>query len=286
MNFYDVGRGMQHFRAVTDGNYRRAAASLAADPRVLIITGFFIPGVPVPAAETDGPVGAVQLAATVARIGGTARILTDAPCAPVVAAAIEAGAPGIPLDVGDGGETYPGVSHVVAIERPGPSPDGVPRTMRGADMNGYTAPLHRVFERTGRTRIGVGDGGNELGMGALPADLVAAVVPLGARIRCTVGCDLPLVAGTSNWGAAALVAALAAVTGTDCADLLDPAWSQAVLAHMVARAGAVDGVAGAAQPTVDGVAWPEYAAVLDLVRGGGAPDATGPPPGTGEGRTA
>ena len=86
------------------------------------------------------------------------------------------------------------------------------------------------------------------------------------RIHCAVGCDALLVAGTSNWGAAALVAALAR-RRDGLRELLDPAWSTAVLGSMVA-AGAVDGVLRRAQATVDGVPWPDYVAVLAAMRNG------------------
>ena len=65
-----VGRGAEAFLAHTSGQLRRAAESLLAGrPDVAILTGFFVGS----AAETDGPVGAVQLAAALRRLGGAAR---------------------------------------------------------------------------------------------------------------------------------------------------------------------------------------------------------------------
>lgn len=100
----------------------------------------------------------------------------------------------------------------------------------------HTAPLEQCFAAGGWRKIAIGDGGNEIGMGALPSGVVARTVPMGELICCFIGCDDLLIGGTSNWGAAALVAGLA-LTAPDSADqllpLLDPAWSRQVLKAMV-----------------------------------------------------
>ena len=60
----DTGRGSERLAQFTKGSLRRAAQSIAAAPKatVVIITGFFIPEAVPPTAETDGPLGAAQLA--------------------------------------------------------------------------------------------------------------------------------------------------------------------------------------------------------------------------------
>ena len=75
----EVGRGSERLASHTVGALRRAAESIGAASRldVSILTGFYIPAAEPPAAETDGPLGAVQLAAAVGRLGGTARLVTD-----------------------------------------------------------------------------------------------------------------------------------------------------------------------------------------------------------------
>lgn len=192
----------------------------------------------------------------------------------MVAAAIAAGAPGVALDVAPlrGYDDWAAgmlprcarLSHVVACERVGPGVDGRPRNMRGEDIGGHTAPLDRLFTAGPAFRIGIGDGGNELGMGRLPAELVESVVDRGAEIRCVVGCEALLVGGTSNWAAAALVGALAVLRPEVAAlrELLHPEWSRQVLAAIVEEAGAVDGVRRRAEPSVDGLDWPAYAEPL------------------------
>ncbi|MFE9690764.1 glutamate cyclase domain-containing protein [Micromonospora sp. NPDC005806] len=275
----DVGRGSEALAVPAAGGLLTAARSLAGRPApdAAVLTGFFIPAAEPPAAETDGPIGAVQLAAALRALGGQVRLVTDAPCAPVVAAAIAAGAPGVPLEVAPlrGYDDwaagvlprYARLSHVIACERVGPGADGRPRNMRGDDIGGHTAPLERLFTAGPAFRVGIGDGGNELGMGRLPAELVERVVDRGAEIRCVVGCEALLVGGTSNWAAAALVGALALLRPevTTLRDLLRPEWSAEVLSAIVERAGAVDGVRRRAQRTVDGLDWPAYAEPLTRI---------------------
>ncbi|MEV4825645.1 glutamate cyclase domain-containing protein [Micromonospora sp. NPDC049274] len=280
----EVGRGSEALAAPAAGGLSAAARSLAAGaPDAAVFTGFFIPGAEPPAAETDGPLGAVQIAAALRLLGGRCRLVTDEPCAPVVEAAVAAAAPGLPVDVAPlrGYEEwaaallprYGRLTHLIACERAGPGVDGRPRNMRGEDIGAHTAPLDRLYRAGSAFRIGIGDGGNELGMGLLPADLIGRVVASGERIRCVVGADALLVGGTSNWAAAALVGALSLLRPEvpELRTLLKPAWSYDLLTAIV-RAGAVDGVRRRPTLSVDGLDWPAYAAPLseiaELVRAG------------------
>ena len=105
--------------------------------------------------------------------------------------------------------------------------------------------------------IGIGDGGNEIGMGRLDSIVIEDVVEHGERIACTVPADELIVSGTSNWGGHALVCAMYAMGCRRAAPLLDIAWHRAVLAD-VARAGGLDGVTMRNTPTVDGLSEERY----------------------------
>jgi hypothetical protein len=270
----DVGRGSELLARYTAGSLRRAATSLLDTPslKVGIITGFFVPAADPPAAETDGPVGAVQLAAAITAIGGSASILTDESCVPVLEAAIDAAGLAVQLDAAPLPPQYaewekthnPQLTHMIAIERVGPTRSGgPPRNMRGESVEAWTAPLHRAYTAGDWTRLAIGDGGNELGMGSLPHDAVAEIVANGELIHCGVTADALIVAGTSNWGAAGLVAALATLhADLDVSHLLDPAWTKDILEAIVHDAGAVDGVLRKPSPTVDGLSWESYVEVL------------------------
>ncbi|MEH1169934.1 glutamate cyclase domain-containing protein [Micromonospora sp. CPCC 205539] len=274
----EVGRGSEALAVPAAGGLLAGGRSLAgpAVPDAAVFTGFFIPGADPPAAETDGPLGAVQIAAALRLLGGQARLITDEPCAPVVEAAVAAAAPGLPVDVAPltGYDEwaaallprYAQLTHLIACERVGPSVDGRPRNMRGEDIGAHTAPLDQLYTAGDAYRIGIGDGGNELGMGRLPADLVGRVVASGERIRCVVGADALLVGGTSNWAAAALVGTLALLRPDvpELRTLLAPQWSADLLAAIV-RAGAVDGVRRRPTLSVDGLDWPSYAEPLTRI---------------------
>jgi hypothetical protein len=303
----DVGRGSAELAELTAGSLAAAAASLidATAPHVVILTGFFIPGADPPAAETDGPVGSAQLAVALLSLGATVRLLTDEPCAAAVGAAARSAGADVPVDVAplpssagraayDAWESallggYRGsapVTHMISVERVGPSPSGVPRNMRGDDLERWTAPLHRPFMAGPWVGIGIGDGGNEIGMGALPADAVARVVDRGELIRCTVDCEFLLVGGTSNWAAAGLTAALALLAPAPrrppLERLLAPEWSRHLLRELDESRLAVDGVTRRPGRTVDGLPAGDYEQILreilDVVQDAGAATAAEPGP--------
>ena len=262
----DVGRGMDAVFQATQGGLRDATAALAATtkPRVGLITGFFVPAGDPPAAETDGPAGAALLALGCLGAGISSRLATDTVCEPACRVALDAaGAAAVPVDaVAPGGDVdavidrwrADGINWVIAIERCGPGADGHPRNMRGLDISAYAAPLHRLFSAGPWRTIGIGDGGNELGMGNVPRPLIARHVPFGERIGCVVPADFLIAAGVSHWGAYAVLAALA-VRRPDWAGAmrtaLDPAVDRAIVEAMITHGPAVDGVSLRRTLTID-----------------------------------
>ena len=93
-------------------------------------------------------------------------------------------------------------THLVAVERPGRALDGGYYNARARSVAALNAPLDALFlrRRSGTVTIGVGDGGNEIGMGRVRARVVRDV-PNGAKIASVVRTDHLMVAGISNWGA-------------------------------------------------------------------------------------
>lgn len=258
----------------TRGELGEAARSLATARSVGLITGFFVPRGEVAAAETDGPVGTVLLAAALAECGMATRIAVDAPCAGVIAEAVRAAGGASRVDVvTDVAATtaawrHGGVDHVVSIERCGRSGDGKPRNMRGVDVSPWTAPLDDLFLAGPWRKIGVGDGGNEIGMGKLPPGLIARHVPNGAEIACVTACDHLVVAGVSNWGAYGLMAALALVRkdwSSTIAKFLTAERDLSVTLAVVA-AGGVDGVTARREPTVDGFGAEVHGPLVESLR--------------------
>jgi hypothetical protein len=109
--------------------------------------------------------------------------------------------------------------------------------------------------------IGVGDGGNEVGMGNVRARL-ARVGALMARIASTVTVDHLVVAGVSNWGAYGIVAHLGHLTGRR---LLHTPEQERDLVNACVEAGAHDGVTRRREPTVDALPLEAHAAVVALL---------------------
>jgi hypothetical protein len=258
----DVGRRVIDLFEAARGGLRAAASALAIAPaaRVGLITGFYVPQGSPPAAETDGPIGAALLAKGLEAVGIPCRLATDEPCrGACVAALTGAGLSGVPVDAAGVPvmvETWrrAQITHAISIERCGRSADGAPRNMRGLDISSHTAPLDELFTAGPWETIAIGDGGNEVGMGSLPRELIAQHVDHGETIACVTPARHLIVAGVSNWGAYALLGALAALRPDLRERLLvclDEKLDQAILEATVKNGPAVDGVSRLRTMTVD-----------------------------------
>lgn len=257
----DVGRNVSALMTASRGGLAAAAALLVRSRMVGIMTGFFVPGGEIAAAETDGPVAAALLARALTHVGIGCRLLTDPACAPACAVALRAaGAGDVPVDVQKAGADTvavwrrAGVDTAIAIERCGQSRDGSLRNMRGEDIGAHAVPLDPVFTAGPWRTIAIGDGGNEIGMGSLPAGLIADHVALGGRIACVTPADHLIVAGVSHWGGWGLIAALAELRPDWRSSLLPtlaPALDRHVLETLVRDGPAVDGVSLSRTLTID-----------------------------------
>ena len=244
-----------------------AARGLRRARRVLIVTGFAVgPDMP----ETDGPPGAAVLGRALRRLGARVTYVTDRLSAPVLGAALETlGQPRPIVVYPHDGKVAPGVlaaerpTHLVAIERPGRNRAGDYLNMRGESVAAWNAPLDDLFlTPCGATTIGIGDGGNEIGMGSARVRF-ARLGRLHARIASIVRVDHLVVAGVSNWGGYGVAAALSRLTGRDL--LHSPELERRLIEACVA-AGAADGVTRRREPTVDGLPLATHAAVVELLR--------------------
>jgi hypothetical protein len=109
--------------------------------------------------------------------------------------------------------------------------------------------------------IGVGDGGNEIGMGDAGARL-ARLGPLMARIASVVRTDHLVVSGVSNWGAYGIAAALERLTGRA---LLHTPEVERRLVEACVAAGAVDGLSRRHETTVDALGLDVHQAFVRLL---------------------
>jgi len=247
-------RGISALRPYMPPDFCERAATLILDHpgTALVATGFFIPSAG--ATETDGPPGAVALARALSVLGYRAAYVTDPFTSPLLRA-LDPGRSVHELPVADHeasrenarallAEVRPDV--LVAIERCGLTADGVYLNMRGVDVSEYHAKLDYLFLEH-PCSVGIGDGGNEIGMGNL-----AAVIPLVAPIvgqPCATKTTRLIVASVSNWGAWGLVATLSKLKGRNLLVSVDE--GRELLASAAAL-GAVDGVNGRRGGSVDG----------------------------------
>jgi hypothetical protein len=266
------GRGIA--RLVVPGAMAAAARSLTRARRAVLVTGFVAR--PAWAAETDGPSGTVVLGRALRRLGAEVAYLADPPVAPLLHACLRAlgeprdvipvpADPAAALRAARAAVSRFAPTHLVAVERPGRAVDGGYYNARGRSVARVNAPLDGIFlrRRAGTATIGVGDGGNEIGMGRVRARVVRDV-PNGAKIASVVRTDHLVVAGTSNWGAWGVTAHLG--LAADRALLHTPA-EEARLTRAMVRAGAVDGLTGAARPSVDSLPLGLHQALLETLRG-------------------
>ncbi len=301
-------------------DFRLACASLAQTPQagLAVVTGFFIPTAQPPAAETDGPLGAVFLARALAPLGIRIALLTDSFCIQALRAGLAAcglleqvALVALPAPAAARSMTPEAycqlvvrqvpvpLTHLLAIERVGPSHtlqslqrqmeqggalgqayldflDACPpehqnrcHTMRGRDITDRMSPAHHLFEwaqQSSITTIGIGDGGNEIGMGKVPWDVIHRNIPRGGPVACRVPTQHLIVCGISNWGAYALAAGVWHRRGRRLHPLLaDPENERKILEVMVEHGPLVDGVAGVQGMSVDGVEFKEYVNVLPIL---------------------
>jgi hypothetical protein len=144
---------------------------------------------------------------------------------------------------------------------------------RGVEIGAGVARVDLLFEAAGRRgipSIGVGDGGNELGMGLIPEAVRA--VPYGAQCQCgcgsgigaRTGCDLLLPAACSNWGCYAAVAALAVQLKNP--ELLHTPAQEELLLRTGVAAGLLNSPRGTVDPNADNIPLSSHLAMVELLR--------------------
>jgi hypothetical protein len=279
----------QNLFTATAADFVSACQSIATHPapHLAIVTGFFIPTANPPGHETDGPLGALFLLRACESLGIFSVIATDSEGVSALRAGLRHCA--LPTDKvcalpclhQSDGDIEPSrllgftPTHYVFIERAGPNADGRCLTMRGTDITERMWPVHRWIQKEtdcttkGQTAItiGIGDGGNEIGMGKIDPSIITANIPLGARIHCRIATDYLIVAGVSNWGSYALAAGLFLLLGRQPpARLFDPQQEHTLLEIMVREGPLVDGVTGQPSVSVDGLSWEEYIRPLVSIR--------------------
>lgn len=257
---------------VVCGEMERAARSLLEGTTVFITTGFYIRYTG--RGETDGPPGAIALARALDKLGKEVVMVADGPNVPLLRGALDAVGPDIPLVLFpksasssyavDLLEKYK-PTHVIALERVGPARDGKYYNMRGEDISCGVAPMDMLFTQAakrGITTIGIGDGGNEIGMGKVFNNVVDSV-HCGREIACVIPTDYLIVGGVSNWAGHGLCACLSILSGKN---LMIDEDTERRLMKVLVESGAVDGCTLQPTETVDSLALDEYLYVISELR--------------------
>ncbi len=242
---------------------------------VLITTGFLIP--PTMKPETDGPIGALILSKTLNSIFGVkTHIITEREVLDLLVKLSKLKC----LRMSDSIDVLPftlnekvavkdsrkliealNPSIIIAIEKVGRNSKGVYHNMRGLNVSNRSIKIDYLFheaKEAGMTTIGIGDGGNEIGMGNIK-ETVKKSVPFGAVCNCSCGSgiatdiktDFLIPSTVSNWGAYGLSACISYLTNNAF-----ETHSEDIERHLLleaAKIGAVDGVSAQNTPTVDGI---------------------------------
>lgn len=150
---------------------------------------------------------------------------------------------------------------ILAIEKPGRNAKGAYHASSGLSITEAVAKTEHLFlavkERGGLT-IGIGDQGNELGMGALKDVVVqfnrfgkVCECPCKGGIAAEVPSDVTIVGGVSDWGAIGVAANLTFLTSKS--ELLPEAEMLSSILGRTVQAGAIDSLSHASIPWIDGI---------------------------------
>lgn len=165
-------------------------------------------------------------------------------------------------------------SAVICVEKAGPNAKGVLHSMKGSDVGAGRSKVSYLVDEArarGIWTMGIGDGGNEIGFGAL-YDEVRDIFPTGRKCICPCGdgvvtvtkTDSLVVASVSNHGAYAVTACLAVLLNRR--DLLQSAAIERRMVEACVMKGAVDGILVSQTPTADGVNEEGNVALLEVMR--------------------
>ena len=263
-------RGIAALRPHVPSDFCDRAAGLVLDNpgTAIIVTGFYIRSAG--AVETDGPPGAIAIGDALQAIGYEVVYATDTHGAPLMSAVLGSKARVVDFPIaGDKASrraaddllSEVGPSVVIAIERCGLTGEGLHRNMHGQDISQYTARLDYLFTDD-TPSVGIGDGGNEIGMGKLAG--VIPTVPSLVKLPCVTATSELVISSVSNWGGYGLVAALSRRRGQD---LMPPMEYEQDLVRRTVDAGAVDGMSATQEYRVDGFTLEENSQTVQRLHG-------------------
>ena len=233
---------------------------------VFITTGFFILSAQAP--ETDGPPGAIFLGNALEMLGYKVVYVTDKHCSFILDKFKSSQSSIIEFPIFDLTQSKKysekilekeSPSILISIERCGASFDQKYRNMRNQDISDNTAKIDCLFGLHPKT-IGIGDGGNEIGMGNIETHISKAKTLVEYPTLSKV--NNLIIASVSNWGGYGLLAALSIKSNRNL--LPNVEYQEEVIKKTVAS-GAVDGFSGLKENKVDGKDLEENSYILNLL---------------------
>jgi hypothetical protein len=219
---------------------------------VIITTGFYILNSQAP--ETDGPPGAIALGRALDTLGFKVFYVTDRHCLFSLDIGGEEKGKVIEFPIADHAESAQFAQKllseikpamVVSVERCGFTENRRYLNMRGKDISEFTAKVDYLFPATENT-LGVGDGGNEIGMGNVVAQV--KMTPSLPDDPAVTPVNQLIIASVSNWGAYGLVAALSLLCKQDLVPSVE--WEKDLIRVLNSK-GVVDGITGEKTGGVD-----------------------------------
>ena len=257
-------RGMLALRPYLPDDYCSQAAQFIMDNPgdVIIVTGFYVVMAGKP--ETDGPSGAIAIGEALKVLGRKVTYVSDEYTTPVLrkfgngSDVIDFPIDGVVSSKKQAKDILEQVkpSLLISIERCGRTREDTYLNMRYVDISRHTARLDYLFD-SDVPSVGIGDGGNEIGMGNL-AEVIPQVDSL-PDYPAVNQVDRLVIASVSNWGGYGLVAALSRISDQN---LLPSVESETAMLHGMIESGVVDGTTGDAVPTVDNFSAEENGALL------------------------
>ena len=250
---------------VSDTVCEDAANIILNNPnKAIILTGFYI--LSAGAAETDGPIGAIAIGNALKNIGYQVTYITDEFSQPPIKKVLSAD---------DNLEIFPMQNHeqsaitadkmisdlnpslIISIERCGPTVDGDYLNSRGKKIEEFNSKTEYLLNNN-IPSIGIGDGGNEIGMGNLK-HIIKNSTEL-SNPPCITTTDLLIPASTSNWGGYGLVAGLSKITNKN---LLPSIPEDEKLIKDFVDAGGVDGITATSSYKVDSFELEDNSSILN-----------------------
>ena len=251
----DDMRGMTALKPHMPDGYMESCADLLLDHpgTIFIVTGFYI--IAAEKTETDGPPGAVAIGNALAKLGNDVKYVTDELSSEVVRTIAEDEVIEFPITNHFESANFANQlvqehspSALIAIERAGLIGDGTYRNMRGVELTPFNAKIDHLFDQHPYS-IGIGDGGNEIGMGNLQNVIPTIEHEFLPKNPCVTTTTELIIASCSNWGGYGLVAALSLKHGFNMLPSVEEAKQ---MVRDIVAVGAVEGMSGESKEFVDG----------------------------------